>query len=79
MEGSFNEFFEILEGLIEDMPHKSRNSLLILIEKFKKKSFNSETVIEFQEDLETVINNTNIDSYTRTEILNIISDVESMI
>jgi len=79
MDESFVGIFEILDDLLEDMPQRSRSSLSLIIDKFKKVNFETEKIIEFQEDLESFTNTSNIDSFTRTEIMNIIADLESLI
>ena len=77
MESELLEVIEILEGLVEDLPFKSKNNLLNIIMELKK-PLNMERFMKIQDDLEFFSSNSSIDSFTRTEILNVLSFLETL-
>jgi phosphopantothenate synthetase len=73
------EYIEILESLLEDMPYKPKEELKRIINEMKKSKIDSEFLLKIQDDLEAFSATSNIDSFTRNEIMNIISDMELLI
>ena len=71
-------FIETLSSLIEDMPFKSKTQLNLIIDDLKK-PLNLEKILKIRDDLELFSNNSNIDSFTRNEIFNILAIFESLI
>ena len=78
MNEEIGEIAELLSDLLEDVPMKVRTEIEIAIGMLKGE-LDQEGVIKVQDQLELVSNMTNVDSYTRNEILNIISDLENML
>lgn len=72
------EHIEALEFLVEDMPLKARDELEKVVNNLKN-SPDVEKLIKIQDELETISNMNNVDSYTRNEIMNIIADLEQFI
>lgn len=78
MEQEISEIIEILVSLLEDVPLKARQEIEIAINMLKK-PLSQEGLIKVQEQLEIITNINNIDSYTRNEIYNAISIIESLL
>lgn len=72
------EIAELLTDLLGDVPSKVRVEIEVAI-KMLERELDQEGVISLQEQLEVISNMSNIDSYTRSEILNIISDLEGFL
>ena len=75
---SLYEHVESLEFLLEDMPLKAREELSKIIKDLKN-SPDIQKLIKIQDDLETVSGMNNVDSFTRNEIMNIITLLENQI
>ena len=73
------EIAELLSDLLEDVPSKVRTEIEVAIKMLGVQEIDQEGLIKVQEQLELVSNMNNIDSYSRSEILNIISDLENML
>lgn len=78
MEEEIENFIEVLEDLKEDLPLKLKESLESIILEFKK-PLNVESLLSIQDRLEFFSNNKNLDSFSRNEIINIITDIETLI
>lgn len=78
MSQEIDEIIEILESLLDDVLHKAKIELQIVIDKLK--NYNEvEDLIQAQEHLELISNMSNVDSFTRSEIYNILSIIEGLI
>lgn len=69
---------EILESLLEDLPFKPKEELHKVILTLKKNSLDSETLMKIQDDLEMISSMSSIDSFSRNEIINIVTEIESI-
>ena len=69
-------FVETLESLVEDLNSKPKEELKKIISTMKKDFLSDEELIKIQEDLEQFTSIFKIDSFTRTEIMNIITEIE---
>lgn len=78
MENEIIEIVEILETLLEDIPYKAKNDLEVAIVMLKK-PLDQEGLIKVQDQLEIVTSVSNLDSYSRNEIMNVLSIIESLI
>lgn len=72
------DYIDILESLVDDLNSKPREELKKIILRLKKESLESEDIIKIQEDLEQFTVEYKIDSFTRTEVMNIITDLEML-
>ncbi len=77
MESELLEVVEILEGLIEDLPSKPKHTLIEIISEIKK-PMDTERLMKVQDDLDFFVSNSSIDSFTRTEVMNILSFLETL-
>lgn len=77
MDTEILEVIEILEGLVVDLPLKSKIDLLNIISELKK-PLTTQRFMEVQDSLEYFSSNSTIDSFTRTEIINIISYLDTL-
>lgn len=75
---SIVEIIDTLESLLDDMPLKARVQLSEIINELNSQ-LNLEKILKIRDDLESFSNNSNIDSFTRNEIFNILSLFESLI
>lgn len=72
------DYIDILESLVDDLNSKPREELKKIILRLKKDSLQSEDIIKIQEDLEQFTSVFKVDSFTRTEVMNIITDLEML-
>lgn len=72
------EFIEQLEMLLDDMVSKPKEKTLEVIKNLKNSS-DVESLIKIQDELESISNMSNIDSFTRNEMMNVIADLETLI
>lgn len=77
MDSEILEVIEILEGLVVDLHSKSKTDLLNIIYELKK-PLNTQRFMEIQDSLEYFSSNSSIDSFTRTEIMNVISYLDTL-
>ena len=77
MQDEINEMIFILEGLVEDMPLKARTQLQEVIDELKK-PVDQEKLMKIQDELEAITNLSNIDYFSRNEIMNIVTSIESL-
>ncbi len=72
-------FIEVLEQLTPDMPNKPKTDLLVAIDMLKNFKDSLEYLLKVQDQLEYVSNLPNLDSYSRNEIMNVLSELEFLI
>lgn len=75
-----NEILISLGDIIEFLPVKQKNLLLNIIENLKilKDEINTTELLKIEEELESLSNVSCVDSFSRNEILNVISLIETM-
>ncbi|NKQ39589.1 MAG: hypothetical protein HF967_09040 [Methanosarcinales archaeon] len=78
MESQITYFVEVLESLLNDLNSKSKEELEKIIKKLQIQELNQSDLIKIQEDLEQFTVMYKMDSYTRTEIMNIITELEQI-
>jgi uncharacterized protein (UPF0147 family) len=78
MNQEISEIVELLNSLLEDAPYKAKAEIQIAINMFTDE-LTQEDLIKIQDQLELISNISNIDSYTRNEIYNILSIIEGLI
>ena len=78
MESQITYFVEVLESLLNDLNSKSKEELEKIIKKLQIQELNQSDLIKIQEDLEQFTAMYKMDSYTRTEIMNIITELEQI-
>lgn len=69
---------EILDSLLEDLPFKVKEELSLVIKVLKNNSLDNEKLMKIQDDLEMISNMGSIDSFSRNEIINIVTEIESI-
>jgi len=72
------EIVEILEELLEDMPSKPREELVIAINLLKSDNLNVDILLKVQDQLEFISNISNVDTYSRNEISNVLTELEEL-
>lgn len=78
MDSDISEIVEILEYLTEEeVPLKAKTQLESIISELKAE-VNVEKLMKVSDDLEYVSNFSNIDSFVRNEIMNILSKLETL-
>ena len=77
MEDTINEFIEILQSILPDLPSKVRPYLEEVLSELEK-PMDSERLMKVQDELEAISNMPNIDDYSRTEIFNIVTLIEGL-
>lgn len=77
MQEEINDIIFVLEGLLEDMSLKARVQLQEVIEELKK-PVDNEKLMKIQDELENFTSTANIDYFSRNEIMNIITSIESI-
>lgn len=78
MDEEISVFIDTLESLLEDMSSKPRDFTEEIIESLRSCS-DTETLLRIQDDLETLSNMSNIDNFTRNEIMNVIAEIENVV
>jgi uncharacterized protein (UPF0147 family) len=78
MEDELIEIIDILEFLIVDLPVKVRSEIEEVIENLNK-STDPEMLLKIRDDLESISNMSNVDSYSRNELMNAIASLESIV
>ena len=71
-------FKDVLESLLEDLNAKSKEQLKTIISKMEKENLMEEDLIKIQEDLEQFTAVYKMDSFARTEIMNMITEIETI-
>lgn len=77
-ENQILEIIDILESLLEDLPFKPKEELSKVISELKKTPLENETLMKIQDDLEMISSFSTVDSFSRNEIINIITSIESI-
>jgi len=74
------EIVEILEGLVDDLSSKPKLALSNVIAELKEipDEFEISDLMKIQEDLESVSLMANLDSFSRNEIINVLSMFETL-
>lgn len=72
------DYIEILESFLEDLPSKPRQATETIIEDLRRDP-DVEQLLRIQDDLDTVAGMNNVDSFTRNEIMNVITGLEELI
>lgn len=74
------EILEVLESLdVDELPVKAKEVFLSVIGKLRKiPHLDREELFKVQDDLELLSSMPNIDSYTRNEIMNVLSTLEGI-
>ncbi len=81
MVGEIAEIIETLEPLLEDLPLKIRISFDNILHDLKQVDENNLDVnrlMKIQDEMEVISNMSNLDSFTRNEIMNSIAVIESI-
>lgn len=78
MEAEIEEFIFILEGLVDEVPFKAKVEIEVVIDMLKK-PLDQEGLIKVSEQLEMISNMSNLDSFARNEIFNILSSLEGLL
>lgn len=78
MDDEISYYVETLESLVDDLSSKPKEELKKIILRMKKENLESEDLIKIQEDLEQFTSVYKIDSFTRTEVMNIITEIEML-
>ncbi len=80
MDTDILEIVEILETLsFDELPLKARQQIEHVILQLKVKEITTEGLLKVQDQIEVVINMGNIDSFTRNELMNILSIIETLL
>jgi uncharacterized protein (UPF0147 family) len=78
MNDEIEYFTETLESLVDDLSSKPKEELKKIITLLKKENLRDEDLIKIQEDLEQFTAVYKMDSFTRTEVMNIITEIEML-
>lgn len=81
MESQISEIIENLDTLTEDLPLKAKNQLQSVIDELNKidsSEPDGNMLMKIQDDLEVISNMSNIDYFTRNEIINAITSIEAI-
>ncbi len=81
MNESIIEIIETLEMLSEDLPLKAKIQLDTVVDELKKVDMldlDVNGLMKIQDDLEMISNTSNIDSFTRNEIINAVAVIEGI-
>ncbi len=77
-EEDLNEMIQVLDMIIEDLPSKAKDRLDIILKELRSNP-NCEDLFKIQGNLEIVSTMSNIDNFSRNELINVISGIESFI
>ena len=81
MEEEINEILDTIDMIMDDnsLPYKVSSKLDEIVKVLKdKKNFSNDTLMRIQDDLEMLGDSSNIDDYTRNEIINLVTYIESL-
>lgn len=78
MDEKISDIVEILESLLEGMAFKPKEELQKVIIKLKVDNLDSEDLIKVQDDLEIISSMSSLDSFSRNEIINLITEIETI-
>ena len=81
MDEQIQEIVDTLDMLVEDLPFKPKQKLSEIISELESLNddFDTNELMKIQDDLEGVSNMGNLDSYSRNEIINVLSVIETLI
>ncbi|MCA9496756.1 MAG: hypothetical protein KC589_07440 [Nanoarchaeota archaeon] len=80
MEDAILEIVDTLEMLLDDLPLKPKTLLSEIIAEIKAmEDFDTSEFMKIQDDLEVVSNMPCLDSFSRNEIINVLSLIETLI
>jgi uncharacterized protein (UPF0147 family) len=72
------ELIECLEEIVNDVPSKIRVDLQNIIKNFKIAN-SSDDLLKLQDELEALTNTSSLGSFERSEIMNIVTSIESIV
>lgn len=78
MNSQIEEIVEVLEMILEDttIPFKVDNKLKEIVIDLKNENLSSETLMKIQDDLEMMSAASNLDDFSRNEIINVVTLIE---
>lgn len=80
MNSQIEEIVEVLEMILEDttIPFKVDNKLKEIVIDLKNENLSSETLMKIQDDLEMMSAASNLDDFSRNEIINVVTLIETI-
>lgn len=80
MEETVSDIIDTLEMLLEELPFKPKSMLMEIIDEIKAmEDFDTSEFMKIQDELEVVSNMSCIDSFSRNEIINVLTLIETLI
>lgn len=80
MDATLSEIVDTLEMLLEDLPSKPKVKLQEIIEEFSSlEEVEPSRIMKIQDDLELLSTSSNLDSFSRNEIINVLSLIETLL
>ena len=81
MDENISEIVDSLEFLVDDLPSKPKQKLQEIIDSLNTldDEFETNELMKIQDDLEVVSNMANVDSFSRNEIINVLTLIETLI
>ena len=73
-----NELIDMLEVIVEDVPSKIREDLGKVIKSLKQAQ-TLDDLLKVQDELESLTSTHNLDSFSRSEIMNVVTSIESIV
>ena len=73
-----NELIDMLEVIVEDVPSKIREDLGKVIKSLKQAQ-TLDDLLKVQDELESLTSTHNLDSFSRSEIMNVVASIESIV
>ena len=77
MDEDIAQMADLLESLLDDLPFKAKEQLQSVVDQLRE-DVDSEKLMKIQDELELITSAANIDSFARTEIMNIVKEIESI-
>lgn len=77
-DSEIGDLADILEMLLDDLPAKIRDELEVVIENLGSAT-GIEDLLKIQDELESISNMNNLDSFSRNEIMNVIASIELIV
>lgn len=79
MNSQIEEIVEVLEMILEDsLPYKVDTKLTEIVRDLKKEELPSDTLMRIQDDLEMISATSNLDDFSRNEIINVVTLIETI-
>lgn len=79
MNAQIEEIVEVLEMILEDsLPFKVDTKLKEIVLDLKNENLSSETLMKIQDDLEMISATSNLDDFSRNEIINVVTLIETI-